>query len=214
MGSRREVHPGGAVSVDVEEEDEVELALLDGEVQEQRPVVLLDGDLLLAEHLGDDTSGDFEGDLLTGLLIIVEPSEDDLSVSADGLDDVVVRLFDLPRGEVDPSPGAGGFQLGEAFRGARRGGLLDESELVALVISGGGSYLDASEGLHPLVEVDDSVAADVDEVEEVLDDGEAWDRGLGEFAQADDELVELVEGHSPGIVLVELPISTKNEKLT
>ncbi len=67
-------------------------------------------------------------------------------------------------------------------------------------------YLNASEGLHPFVEVDDSVSTDIDEIEEIFDDREAGDGMGGQFGERDDEFVELVEGHSSCIVLVELEL--------
>jgi len=73
--------------------------------------------------------------------------------------------------------------------------------------------LNALEGLHPLVHVDDPVAADVDEVEDVLDDREAGDWVAGQLTKSDDEFIKLIERHLPAVILIKLPrVNIKQER--
>jgi hypothetical protein len=68
----------------------------------------------------------------------------------------------------------------------------------------GNGYLDSSEGLHPFVEVDDSVSPDINKIEKIFDDCKTGDRLGGEFAQAHDKFIELIKGHSSCIISIKL----------
>ena len=65
-------------------------------------------------------------------------------------------------------------------------------------------YFNATESLHPFIQIDDTISSYINKVKKILYDCKAWNRLLRKFTQGNNKFVELIKSHPASIIFIEL----------